>query len=50
MVGNAEDSMSKALDAAVALAALSRCRTRVGAVLVKNGQVIAASPNIIKGW
>lgn len=41
--------MNRTLDAAVALAHLSRCRTRVAAILVKNGQVIAASPNLVKG-
>lgn len=37
---------NKSLDAAIALAKLSKCRHKHGAVLIKNGQVIAAGTNI----
>lgn len=37
---------NKSLNAAIALAKLSKCRHKHGAVLVKNGQVIAAGTNL----
>ena len=38
-------AVTKALEAAEALAALSRCRHKHGAVLIKRGSVIAAGTN-----
>lgn len=37
---------NKSLNAAIALACLSKCRHKHGAILVKRGQVIAAGTNI----
>lgn len=39
---------NKSMDAAIALAKLSKCRHKHGAVLIKSGQVIAAGTNIIR--
>lgn len=42
------DKLGRPLKAAFALAELSKCRQRHGAVLVKNGVVIAAGVNLMK--